>query len=52
MSCRHIIGCLYRLDVEAYVNVCRAPELEHCAAFRSACEVQLGRLRNVCGLDI
>ncbi len=34
------------------VSACRAPALETCAAFRSACEVQLGRLRDVCGLDV
>ena len=50
--CRHVVGCLYRADVEAYVSACRAPALETCAAFRSACEVQLGRLRDVCGLDV
>ena len=41
-----------RSDVEAYVSACRAPALGTCAAFRSACEVQLGRLRDVCGLDV
>ena len=50
--CRSVVGCLYRADVEAYVSACRAPALETCAAFRSACEVQLGRLRDVCGLDV
>jgi len=50
--CRNVVGCLYRADVEAYVSACRAPALETCAAFRSACEVQLGRLRDVCGLDV
>ena len=50
--CRKVVGCLYRADVEAYVSACRAPALETCAAFRSACEVQLGRLRDVCGLDV
>ena len=50
--CRHVVGCLYRADVEMYVSACRAPALETCAAFRSACEVQLGRLRDVCGLDV
>ena len=50
--CRHVVGCLYRADVEAYASACRAPALETCAAFRSACEVQLGRLRDVCGLDV
>ena len=50
--CRHVMGCLYRADVEMYVSACRAPALETCAAFRSACEVQLGRLRDVCGLDV
>ena len=49
---RNVVGCLYRADVEAYVSACRAPVLETCAAFRSACEVQLGRLRDVCGLDV
>ena len=46
------MGCLYRGDVETYVRVCRAPELQTCAAFRSTCEAQLGRLRDVCGLDV
>ena len=50
--CRKVVGCLYRADVEMYVSACRAPALETCAAFRSACEVQLGRLRDVCGLDV
>ena len=50
--CRNVVGCLYRADVEAYVSACRAPALGTCAAFRSACEVQLGRLRDVCGLDV
>ena len=50
--CRNVVGCLYRADVEMYVSACRAPALETCAAFRSACEVQLGRLRDVCGLDV
>lgn len=50
--CGHVVGCLYRADVEMYASACRAPALETCAAFRSACEVQLGRLRDVCGLDV
>mmetsp|Transcript_55004 Transcript_55004/g.125179 ORF Transcript_55004/g.125179 Transcript_55004/m.125179 type:complete len:362 (-) Transcript_55004:5-1090(-) len=49
--CKHVVGCLYRRDVELYVETCATPELRGCRAFRAACEEQLGRLRRVCGLE-
>jgi hypothetical protein len=50
--CRHVIGCLYLEDLRMYVAACKHPKLRKCAAHRKACDAQLLRLANVCGLDV
>ena len=50
--CGHVVGCLYRSDLLRYLETCAAPLLRGCRAFRAACQEQLTRLRDVCGLNI
>ena len=50
--CQHVVGCLYRDDLALYVATCKQPSLRRCAAYRTACDGQLERLRTVCGLQI
>jgi hypothetical protein len=35
-----------------YVAACKQPKLRECAAHRKACDAQLQRLVDVCGLDV
>ena len=48
--CRHVVGCLYRDDLRTYHDACRGSRLRVCPAYRRACEAQLARLRDVCGV--
>ena len=50
--CRRVVGCLYQSDVEKYIEACTSPELLGCRAFNAACDEQLGRLRDVCGIKM
>lgn len=50
--CRHVIGDLYRADLELYTRVCSQRSLLQCEEFRLVCETQLARLRDVCGLHV
>lgn len=50
--CRLVVGGLYQADLELYTRVCRQHSLRRCRGFRSVCDTQLGRLRDVCGLDL
>ena len=50
--CRHVIACLYLDDLRMYVAACKQPKLRECAAHRKACDAQLQRLVDVCGLDV
>ena len=50
--CRDVVGCLYATDVALYVASCTdaASPLQHCAAYRRACERELERLHVICGI--
>ena len=50
--CQHVIGCLYKRDLELYVQTCtlQANKFLGCTAFYQACQTQLTRLRRVCGV--
>jgi len=50
--CRHVISCLYGADLAMYVRACSQPALRQCGVYRDACDRQLARLREVCGLDL
>ena len=49
--CREVIGVLYGEDVRLFVRTCTQPALRECTAYAYACDRELLRLRQVCGLD-
>jgi hypothetical protein len=61
--CHHVIGCLYKQDVEMYARACSQPlwqenegvestQVASCRQrFRAVCEAQLARFR-ACGLNV
>ena len=53
--CRHVVGCLYRADLELYVRTCSQHGITRgssCKAYREVCKRELARLRTVCGVQI
>ena len=48
--CRHILTCLYAGDLDAYVKMCGQAHVRACPSLNAACQRELVRLRDVCGL--
>ena len=48
--CRHILTCLYASDLDAYVKMCGQAHVRACPSLNAACQRELVRLRDVCGL--
>ena len=51
--CREVVGCLFGADVALFVRTCSQPALRaQCTAYARACDRELARLRDVCGLEL
>ena len=49
--CRHLLGCLFKQDVELYAKTCAAPWVRGRPALEGVCAQEKARWRGVCGLD-
>ena len=50
--CREAIGCTLRRDLELYARMCSQPWIDTCAPSRAACDKEMQRWRNLCGIDL
>lgn len=50
--CREVVAGLYEADMHLYLSTCSQASLRQYAVYANACDKEMARLRDVCGLQI